>query len=262
MPGSDLDLLIRAARAAAETATRHIGKPLDVAEKPGGQGPVTSADLAVDRVLADLLLSERPAYGWLSEESAHDPTRRLAPAAFIIDPIDGTRSFIDGDRIWAHSLAICEAGAITAACVYLPLVDKLYTAERGRGAQLNGAPIAASARQRLHGARMLATKPNMAPRFWPRGVPRIDRGYRPSLAYRLCLVAEGRYDAMVTFRDTWEWDIAAGALIIEEAGARISDRQGAALAFNSEHARLDGVLAGPQPVWADLRDAVAGRAPL
>ncbi|UMA64193.1 3'(2'),5'-bisphosphate nucleotidase CysQ [Roseivivax marinus] len=244
MPATDLDLLIDAAHRAAEVATRHIGGPLDIREKPGGQGPVTAADLAVNEVLADTLLSARPAYGWLSEESAHDPTRTLAPSTFIVDPIDGTRSFIDGDDIWAHSLAVCDGNEITAAVVYLPLVDKLYTASKGHGAYLNGAPIAPSARTGLEGAHVLATKPNMAPKFWPNGVPNVRRSHRPSLAYRMCLVAEGRFDAMFTFRETWEWDIAAGALVVQEAGANVTDGKGAALRFNSEAAKADGVWAG------------------
>ncbi|WP_037258357.1 3'(2'),5'-bisphosphate nucleotidase CysQ [Roseivivax halodurans] len=246
MPATDLDLLIEAARAAAETATRHIGAPLDVREKPGGQGPVTSADLAVNEVLADVLLSARPAYGWLSEESERDPTRTLTPSVFIVDPIDGTRSFIDGGDIWAHSLAVCEDGEITAAVVYLPLTDKLYTAAKGHGAYLNGVPIAPSRREGLDGARVLATKPNMAPKFWPKGVPNVQRSHRPSLAYRMCLVADGSFDAMFTFRDTWEWDIAAGALVATEAGAPVTDASGAPLRFNTESARLPGVWAGVQ----------------
>ncbi|SFE33365.1 inositol monophosphatase family protein [Roseivivax sediminis] len=244
MPATDLPLLIEAARAAAETATRHIGAPLDVREKPGGQGPVTSADLAVNDTLAEVLLSARPAYGWLSEESGHDPTRMLAPSTFIVDPIDGTRSFIDGADIWAHSLAVCDGGQVTAAVVYLPLVDKLYTASLGHGAYLNGTPIAPSGRTELNGARVLATSPNMAPKFWPNGVPNVKRSHRPSLAYRLCLVAEGRFDAMFTFRETWEWDIAAGTLVVSEAGAPVTDGKGGALRFNTEGGTVDGVWAG------------------
>ena len=246
MPATDLDLLIEAARAAAETATRHLGAPLDVREKPGGQGPVTSADLAVNDVLADVLLSARPAYGWLSEESERDPMRTLSPSVFIVDPIDGTRSFIDGGDIWAHSLAVCEDGEITAAVVYLPLTDKLYTAAKGHGAYLNGAPIAPSRREVSTARACWRRSRTWRPKFWPKGVPNVHRSHRPSLAYRMCLVADGSFDAMFTFRDTWEWDIAAGALVATEAGAPVTDASGAPLRFNTETARLPGVWAGVQ----------------
>ncbi|MHA6324619.1 inositol monophosphatase family protein [Roseivivax sp. CAU 1753] len=256
MPESDLDLLLRAAGLAAETATRFVGGPLDTRDKGDGQGPVTAADIAVNDVLEDTLRSARPAYGWLSEESEDDPLRLTSPATFIVDPIDGTRSFIDGSDTWAHSLAVSVAGEITAAVVFLPMRDKLYQAARGQGAQLNGRAIAPSRRSELAGAEVLATKPNIDPRHWPAGVPKFRRAHRPSLAYRMCLVADGSYDAMLTFRDAWEWDVAAGALILGEAGARVSDRSGAALRFNSPRAMTDGIVAGGTAVWQSTLDAL------
>ena len=78
---------------------------------------------------------------------------------------------------------------------------------------------------------MLTAAAQLDPALWPGGVPRVERHFRPSLAYRLCLVAEGRFDAMLTFRDTWEWDVAAGRLIAREAGAAVTDRAGAGCAI-------------------------------
>ncbi|MEC7668731.1 MAG: inositol monophosphatase family protein, partial [Pseudomonadota bacterium] len=101
MPENDLELLIRASRAAAETSLGFVGGPLDVREKDDGQGPVTAADLAVNEVLEDILRSARPDYGWLSEESAEDPNRLTSEYCFIVDPIDGTRSFINGEKTWS-----------------------------------------------------------------------------------------------------------------------------------------------------------------
>jgi len=165
---------------------------------------------------------------------------------FIVDPIDGTRSFIEGNDTWAHSLAIAEAGEVIAAAVYLPVKGKLYTAARGRGAYLNSRPIRVSQRDSLPGARVIASKPSYDARHWPDGVPNVARHYHPSLAYRLSLVAEGRFDAMLTFRHSWEWDIAAGDLILREAGATTTDREGAPLRFNNPHPQVNGVVAaGP-----------------
>ncbi len=249
MPASDLTLLTDAAQAAAETATRFIGGPLEVTHK-ADDSPVTAADIAVNDILSEMLQSARPHYGWLSEESPDEPTRLAAEHTFIIDPIDGTRSFIDGQDTWAHSLAIARGGQITAAVVYLPLKDKLYTAALGHGAQLNGMPIAASVATTLAEAHVLTTKPNLDPKHWRRAVPDFRRSHRPSIAYRLSLVAEGRYDAMFTFRPSWEWDIAAGSLILSEAGARVSDKTGAALRFNNAVPQANGVIAGADGVWA------------
>ncbi len=224
MPARDLPLLIDAARAAGDVATGFSGATVKRWLKPGDAGPVTEADLAVNDLLEDRLRGARPAYGWLSEESAHDPLRAAAPRTFIIDPIDGTRSFIDGSRAWAHALAVVDEGQVTAAVVYLPMLDLMYAAALGEGATLNGIPIHASAQGSAEGATLLAARPMLEPRHWRGAVPGFKREHRPSLAYRLGLVAEGRFDAMLTLRKTWEWDVAAGDLILREAGALSTDR--------------------------------------
>ncbi len=238
----DLNLLIDAARAAAAVALSHAAP--QVWHKPGDAGPVTEADLEVDALLHRTLLSARPGYGWLSEETADTPDRLAADRVFIIDPIDGTRAFIAGSADWAHSLALAEHGEITAAVVLLPARDQLYAAARGRGATLNGAPIRAATGTGFDGATLLGPAASLDPAHWADGaVPPLRRTFRSSLAFRLCLLAEGRYDAMLTLRPTWEWDIAAGSLILAEAGGTATDRRGAALRFNRPHPQCDGVLA-------------------
>ena len=217
---------------------------------------MTEADLAVNDMLHERLREARPGYGWLSEESEDGPARLDRERVFIVDPIDGTRSFIEGSGTWAHALAVAEAGRITSAAIYLPMRDKLYTAAEGEGAFLNGARITAANRDALDGAALLAARVTMEPRYWQGGAaPEVTRHHRPSLAYRLALVAEGRFDAMLTLRDSWEWDIAAGALILAEAGAGITDRSGQALRFNNARPLLPGVIAaGPS-----LLPQIAGR---
>lgn len=225
-------------------------------DKPGGHGPVTEADLEVNNMLHAELLSNRPGYGWLSEETPDTAARLGSGKVFIIDPIDGTRAFIEGARSFAHSLAVAEDGQVTDAVVYLPMLDKLYVASLGQGATLNGRPIRPSATADLDGATLLVAKPNLSPEHWPRGVPPVIREFRSSLAYRLCLVAEGRFDAMLTLRDCWEWDIAAGELILREAGAEVSDRAGLALRFNNRVPQTPGVLAAGPEVHRGLLGAL------
>lgn len=246
MPASDLDLLIDAARAAGDEALRHSGPTARRWDKPGDLGPVTEADMAVDALLTQQLRGARPGYGWLSEETEDSAARLSCERVFIVDPIDGTRSFIEGSGTWAHALAVVDRGVVTAAVVYLPARDKMYVAAEGQGAFLNGAPIRVTDRNDLSGASLLAAKPNLAPQHWIGGTPDVIRAHRPSLAYRLSLVAEGRFDAMLTLRPSWEWDIAAGELILREAGAQTSDRRGQALRFNNTHPQVDGVVAANQ----------------
>ena len=245
MPESDLDLLLDAAREAEAIALAHWRRDPKVWEK-GVDGPVSEADFAVDAFLRDALGAARPGYGWLSEETPDDPAARAASRVFVVDPIDGTRAYIAGEATWAHSLAVVEDGRPVAAVVHLPVRKKTYAAALGQGATLNGAPLRASDRSEVAGATFLAARASFEAQHWQGPVPHVDRAFRPSLAYRLALVGEGRFDGMLTLRPTWEWDVAAGALVATEAGAIVTDRRGRPLRFNNADPRLDGVLAaGP-----------------
>ncbi len=252
MPATDLSLLIDAALEAGKIATRFSGREAQRWDKPEGAGPVTEADLAVNAMLEQRLPAARPGYGWLSEETEDGPDRLSRERVFIVDPIDGTRSFAEGARTWAHSLAVAEHGHVTAAVIYLPLRDLLFAAALGAGATLNNAPIRASDCDSLEVADILAAKPTLEPHHWRnRRTPGFKRAHRPSLAYRMALVAQGRFDGMLTLRPSWEWDIAAGDLILREAGGICSDRQCRPLRFNNAHPRLDGVV-GTAPGIHDL----------
>jgi myo-inositol-1(or 4)-monophosphatase len=251
---AERDLLVEAALGAGRLARHHAARDLKVRDKGDGQGPVTAADLAVDAMLRETLTAARPDYGWLSEETPDDGARLAARRVFVIDPIDGTRAFIAGEPTWAHSLAVVEDGVPIAAAIYLPMKDRLYAAALGAGATRDGWPIAPSGRAGLEGAEVLATKPNFHDAHWSGGTPPVRRRFVSSLAYRLSLAAEGRFDAMVTLRDAWEWDVAAGTLIVTEAGGHATTRGGAALRYNNPHPQVPGVIAGSPAVHAALRD--------
>jgi myo-inositol-1(or 4)-monophosphatase len=256
LPVTDLDLLIATAKASGDIARGFVDSKPQVWDKGGGAGPVTEADLAVNELMAHELQGARPEYGWLSEETEDDMARLNTQRQFIVDPIDGTRAFIEGSQDWAHALAVLEDGQVTAAVVYLPMRDLLYTAETGGGAFLNGDPIKVSAKAGMDGATVLSNKASFADKFWAAGSPPsgVQRKFRSSLAYRLSLTAQGRFDAMMTLRPSWEWDIAAGALIVAEAGGDVTDQTGAPLRFNNPHPQVNGVVAG-SPVTALLRAA-------
>ncbi|WP_170467906.1 inositol monophosphatase family protein [Ruegeria arenilitoris] len=262
MPATDLHLLTEAAVEAGKIATRYSGSTAQRWDKPDGAGPVTEADLAVNAMLEQKLSAARPGYGWLSEETEDSADRLSRDRVFIIDPIDGTRSFAEGSRTWAHSLAIADRGEVTAAVIYLPRRDLLYAAAKGQGATLNGETIRVSAINTLETAEVLAAKPNLQPRHWRQGqVPEFKRNYRPSLAYRMALVAQGRFDGMMTLRPSWEWDIAAGDLIIREASGLCSDRMGQPLRFNNPHPRLNGVIAAGSEVFGLLSEQLEPESP-
>lgn len=251
MPERDLALLTEAAHRAGAIARGWWKAGPKVWDKPG-LGPVTEADLAVNASLEEDLRSARPGYGWLSEESPDDGTRLDAEHVFIIDPIDGTRSFIAGEPHFALSLAVARRGQITAAVVHLPALEQTFAAALGGPARRNGQPIRTTPGPALAEARILTTKPSLAPEHWRDGPPGFQRHFRSSVAYRLALVAAGEFDAMLSFRPAWEWDIAAGDLICRCAGAVVSDGRGRPISYNSETARAPGILAAGPALHAAL----------
>ena len=174
--------------------------------------PVSEADIMVDRYLAASLLAARPDYGWLSEETADNPSRLDRSRVFIVDPIDGTRGFIRGEDSWTVSLAVVENGVPIAGVVYAPVRDEMYDAAKGGGARLNGAPIV---RSRRAGAAPLIPAPGAVHQEMQAAGLDYTRGPAyPSLAYRLVQVATGKLDAAVARRGAQDWDIAAAALIL------------------------------------------------
>jgi len=240
----DLALLTGAAQAAGAIAMRHFKGDFATFEK-SDKSPVTEADLAIDAMLRAELCAARPDYGWLSEESEGADDRADRERVFIVDPIDGTRAFIAGEQGWGPALAIAEGGRVVAGAMYLPVRGETFAAALGQGATLNGAPIRASRRIELEGAATLAASSQLRDELWPGGSPLVERHFRSSLAWRLCLVAQGQFDIMVTLRAAYEWDIAAGSLIAAEAGAAVTDGDGAALEFNHHPSRAPGVIAAP-----------------
>jgi len=257
LPETDLALLLEAGQKAGVIASSFFGRDPQVWDKGDDAGPVTEADLAVNTHLETVLQAARPDYGWLSEET-EDATKRLSTKRqFVIDPIDGTRAFIEGSRDWAISMAVVEDGKPLVGVVVMPERGKTYAAILGHGATLNGVPMQVAGQSDIGAATVLTNKVTMQPKFWSAGAPPdFKRVFRSSLAYRMCLVGEARFDAMMTLRPTWEWDIAAGALIVKEAGGYVSNRKGALLQLNNATPQVDGVIAGG-PVGLELANLVA-----
>ncbi len=242
---ADRDLLIAAVREAGVIAREGFQSASKAWEKSKGN-PVTETDLAVDRFLTERLRGARADYGWLSEETADTPERLGARRLFIVDPIDGTLSFIKRKHEFTICACVVEDGVPVAAAIYNPMTEEMFAAARGRGASLNDAPIRVSARGELPGCRILVARDVIEHPAWPRPWPAMEVGKRASIAYRMALVASGAYDAMMALSSKYEWDTAAGALIVREAGGLATTHTGAALPYNQPtptHRSL--VCAGP-----------------
>jgi myo-inositol-1(or 4)-monophosphatase len=238
---ADLDLIRSAARIAGRRALAMRQAGLTTRAKSDGT-PVSDADIAVDGLLKTLLGKARPDYGWLSEETADDPARLTRKRLFVVDPIDGTRAFVGGKPWWAVSIGVVEDGRPVAGVVHAPDVDETYEAAVGQGARLNDAPIHASATASLENSAMLAHHGMFAHAGWREPWPAMRVESRNSIAYRLCLVASGAFDAALALSPKSEWDLAAADLIATEAGCLVTDHRGRPFAYNRPDPRAPSLV--------------------
>jgi myo-inositol-1(or 4)-monophosphatase len=231
----DLALITEAARGAGEIARHYFCGTYKQWDKGKGE-PVTEADLAVDRFLHDRLTAARPDYGWLSEESVDNEERKATRKTFVVDPIDGTIAFLKGRPHFTHAIAIVEDGRPVSAVVLNPITHECFCAAAGLGATLDGAPIHANQRDAVEGCRMLAPKALFEHPAWTVAPnipwPPMHIEQRNSIAYRLALVGAGLFDAAISLSSKHDWDMAAGDLIVHEAGGRMTDHCGRILRYN------------------------------
>jgi len=237
----DLELIRDAAIAAGALALSERERGLKIWSKSGGS-PVTSADLAVDQLLRARLLTARPDYGWLSEETADSAERLSKRRIFVVDPIDGTVAYMKDKPWWCVPLAVVEDGRPVAAVIHAPMLNETFVATLGGGATLNGRPITASDTTDLDDASVLADARLMEGPHWPEPWPAMRYEKRNALAYRMALVAAGAFDAAIALTPKWDWDVCAGALIAEEAGAKVSDHHGGQWRFNQADPRQTSLI--------------------
>jgi myo-inositol-1(or 4)-monophosphatase len=197
----------------------------------GASSPVSDADIAVNDLLEKRLRSATPDYGWLSEESADDPSRLGKHRVWIVDPIDGTRGYLAGKEDWCVSVALVENEAPLLAAVFAPASDEFFFAVRAQGATCNGVALRATSGTELDFSRVAGPKP-LVERLRKTAeqivlYPRIG-----SLALRLCRVADGRLDAAFAGGQSRDWDLAAADLIVHEADGNMTALSGDAILYN------------------------------
>ncbi|MDX2266407.1 MAG: 3'(2'),5'-bisphosphate nucleotidase CysQ [Hyphomicrobiales bacterium] len=243
----DFSLLLDAVREAGDLAHARFRSKVKSWRKDDGSF-VTEADYAANELLEARLAKARPSYGWLSEETVDDGARLLAQRVWIVDPIDGTQAFLNGETDWCVCAALVEDGEPICAAVYSPARARTFAARKGAGATLNGAPLRSPHRSSLEGARVIASKNLLAPKNWRAPLPRLERVWANSIAYRISMVAAGEAEVVLAFTPKWEWDVAAAALIAREAGCEATDGEGAPLRFNAAKPRCDGLLIASPPL--------------
>ena len=230
MVGSaNLNIMIKAARKAGRSLVKDFREVENLQVSMKGAGDfVSKADLAAEAILNDELLGARPTYGWLAEEGGEiegqDPTRR-----WIVDPLDGTTNFLHGLPHWAISIALEHKGQIVSGVIYDAAKDEMFYAEKGMGAWLNDSNrLRVSGRSRMIESIFATGIPFAGKNTLPATLQDLARimpecaGVRRfgSAALDMAYVAAGRYDGY------WErelniWDLAAGYLIVQEAGGMV-----------------------------------------
>ena len=239
----ELNILSEAVKRAGREALRLAATGFDTYTK-ADRSPVTSADLAVNQILRDHLSAAFPEDGWLSEETEDNHHRLTRSRVWIVDPIDGTRSFVRGLPEFCLSVALVEHGVPAVAAIFNPATGEFFSAIRGRGIRVD----------RLSDADQPPFIPTERPLAlvnpWELRIGRFQNleshlRCRPigSIAYALALVAAGQADAVVTLEGGNEWDVAAGVLLIEESGGRATTAAGHPFTFNRANPTLPGTLA-------------------
>jgi myo-inositol-1(or 4)-monophosphatase len=214
-------------------------------EYKAGLDPVTEADRALDAVLRKELLREGE--GWLSEESVDDPIRLQRSRVWVVDPLDGTREFVQGIPEFCVSIGFVEDGRPVAGGICNPATNEVFLGSVESGVTYNGKPAQPSQRQSLEGAMVLASRSEVKRGEW-KTFENSGCNIRPmgSVAYKLALVSAGLADVTFTLTPKNEWDVVAGAALVQAAGGFVSTLEKTSLIANRRDPLLSGLLAsGP-----------------
>jgi myo-inositol-1(or 4)-monophosphatase len=263
MTSSDYaDILVRieAALEAARAVFARFTPGAIETEYKIGHDPVTEADRAVDTAMRETLLREGE--GWLSEESADDMSRLSKSRVWVVDPLDGTREFVQGIPEFCVSIGFVEEGRAVAGGICNPATNETIVGAIGCGVRYNGRPTHASQRANLKGSLILASRSEVKRGEWNQ-FQTSDYTVRPmgSVAYKLGLVAAGLADITFTLTPKHEWDVAAGAALVESAGGFVVTLDNTALLCNQRKPLLSGLLAGGPALKDPLLSLVQSHLP-
>jgi myo-inositol-1(or 4)-monophosphatase len=257
--GADLER-IQAALAEALTILARFTPGEVAARRKSGDDPVTEADTQVDAVLRRLL--PREGEGWLSEETTDDHVRLERRRVWVVDPLDGTREFVEGIPEWSVSIGLVVEGEPVAGGICNPATGETILGAVGMGVTLNGRPAGVSRRDRLEGGTVVASRSEVKRGEW--------QGYRDaafvlkptgSVAYKLGLVAAGLADATWTLTPKHEWDVAAGVALVRAAGGVVVIGGGESEEgrFNRAKPKLSRMIAAPPALLPQIQAEIAWR---
>lgn len=229
-------------REAGQAVMRFYRASFTVRDK-SPDNPVTEADIASDTLLKQRLGALLPSAGWLSEETADNPARLERRLLWVVDPIDGTKEFVMGIPEFSISVALVDEGLPVLAVVFNPATGELFVAEKGQGVWCNGERVGVSGREQLSGSLIDASRSEIKRgEFDPfKGI--VELRITGSIAYKLARVASGQADGTWSRGPKHEWDICAGALLVQEAGGVCVDLDNNPFQFNKSWPKVNGIIA-------------------
>lgn len=235
----EYDILIKSAKKASKELLSLIKEGFEKSYKKNDD-PVTTGDLLVNTILQEELTDKFPDIGWLSEETRDNTERLDKEKVWIVDPIDGTKEFVEQIPEFSISIALVENGISQIGLILNPLQNELYTAVRGQGAFLNKNSISVKTDMN-NKLTLLASRSEIKRGEWKIFEEIAEIIPMGSIAYKLAQIAAGKADATFSLGPKNEWDIAGGCLIIEEAGGKCSDTYGQSFIFNQKNTLVNSI---------------------
>jgi myo-inositol-1(or 4)-monophosphatase len=223
----------------------------------GGRDVMTEVDRRVSDVLRAIL--PKPGEGWLSEEDPDDPARLACDVVWIVDPLDGTREFVDGIPEWCISVGLVVKGVAVAGGICNPATNELFLGSSDLGVTYNGKTVRAREVTDMTGAVVLASRQECKRGEWTQ-FEQSQFTVRPmgSVAYKLALVAAGLAEATWTLSPKHEWDVAGGVALVTAAGGHAAFLDDSGLSFNRSDTLLPGLIASGAGVWPKIMQLLVG----
>jgi myo-inositol-1(or 4)-monophosphatase len=242
---SILNNTITAIKEAGEIILKYYNSEFEVKQKGIGN-PVTEADLETDTFLKEYLMRQYPDYGWLSEETRDSPERLEKERVWVVDPLDGTKEFIEGVPNFAISIGLVENGKPILGVILNPVTNELYTAIKGRGMRLNGKISTICKNKSLNEINILNSRSETKNGLWEP----FQNNFKElipfgSIALKLAMVAANQSDFVGSLQPKNEWDICAGHCLINEAGGKMLTTKSKEITYNKANTlTTPGLIAG------------------
>jgi myo-inositol-1(or 4)-monophosphatase len=254
----DLALMVAAAEKAGEIARTFQTEGFErLEDKSSGDPFLTEADLAIDKALRESLTAARPDYGWLSEETENDDSHLHAKRSFVVDPIDGTREFVERTGEFAISIGLIEDGKPVAGVIYNPMKPHMISGCVGTGVFLNGEKIKSAQTVTLKEADIIVSRSETRRGQWKPFKDTITTRDVGSVAYKLGLVAAGLADATASVQGKSYWDICAGHALCLAAGKVFTDLSGNDVMYKTKDVRVNGLVATQSGLHKDLLNVLS-----